>query len=359
MAVSELNIDRCAKLVARAIRDFELDLAGLSVLTEAASGSFVFTPLIAALAGADKVHALTRDSHYGSADEVARLTGEIASRWDVADRIEVLIARNDAAITESDVITNLGFVRPLDRPLLELLGPSSAIALMFEPWEHRESDVDLAGCRELDIPVLGTNEDDPRLRTFGYLPGIAAKLLLQLGTEVFGSRLLLVSGGRFATEIEQGLTRMGAEVDLFSPPLPAGDAAFEAAVTRADALVVADHPSSAPILGPDAGYTSRDLLKLSPGLVLAHIAGDVDEREIADSGIARAPGRIAAPGSMSVTAGYLGPKPVIDLHTAGLRIGAALSRARRGGLTASEAESSVLARLSLARGFEGISETIA
>lgn len=359
MAVSELNIDRCAKLVARAIRDFELDLDGLSVLTEAATGAFVITPLIAALAGAHKVRALTRDSHYGSASEVTTLTNELAARWGVADRIEVLTARDDPGIAESEVVTNLGFVRPLDRSFLERLGASSAVALMFEPWEHREADIDLAACRELGIPVLGTNEDDPRLRTFGYLPGIAAKLLLQLDTEVFGSRLLLVSGGRFATEIEQGLARMGAEVELFSPPLPAGDVTFETAVSRADAMVVADHPASAPILGSDAGYTSRDLLEMNPGLALAHIAGAVDAGEIADSGIARAPERIAAAGSMSVTAGYLGPKPVVDLHAAGLRVGAALSRARRSGLGAPEAASSVLARLPLARGFDGNSETIA
>jgi len=201
MAVPELNIDRCAKLVERAIRDFELDLDGLSVLTEAASGPFVFTPLVAALAGARTVRALTRDSHYGSALEVTTLTNELAARWGVADRVEVLVSRDDPGIGESDVVTNLGFVRPLDRSFLERLGGSSAVALMFEPWEHRDADIDLAACRELDIPVLGTNEDDPRLRTFGYLPGIAAKLLLELGIEVFGSRVLLVSGGRFAAEI--------------------------------------------------------------------------------------------------------------------------------------------------------------
>ena len=62
---------------------------------------------------------------------------------------------------------------------------------------------------------------------------------------------------------------------------------------------------------------------------------------------------------MSVTAGFLGPKPVIDLHTAGLRVGAALSRARRSGLDAAAAEASVLASLSLAHGFGEESETIA
>jgi hypothetical protein len=62
--------------VARIIRDtidfLELDLSGWTVLTEAASGPYVVTPVIAALAGAKRVLALTRDSHHGSVETVMR-----------------------------------------------------------------------------------------------------------------------------------------------------------------------------------------------------------------------------------------------------------------------------------------------
>lgn len=353
-AIATPNIDRCSKLIRRAIVDFDLALDGLTVLTEAASGPFVTTPLIAALAGAEKVGALTRNSRYGSAREVAALTVRLAERLEIADRIEILTSRDDALIGRSDVVTNLGFVRPLDRPFLTRLGPAPSIALMFEPWEHRETDVDLESCRELGIPVLGTNEDDPRLETFEYLPGIAAKLLFELGVEVFGSRLILVSTGRFATQIENGLARMGARVQVFSPPLSSKGPGFETAVAGADAMIVADHPASGPILGNDAGCTSFELLERNPGLSLAHIAGDVDAEEISGSGIACAPRHIAPAGFMSVTAGYLGPKPVIDLHTAGLKVGEALCRARRRGLSAIQAEANVLASLPLARGFDRV-----
>jgi hypothetical protein len=350
VAIAKPNIERCETLIRRALRDFGLDLEGLSVLTEAASGPFVNTPLIAALAGARQVLALTRDSPYGPADEVAALTRDFAASWGVGDHVEILFSRDDARISEADVVTNLGFVRPLDRPFLERLGPSAAIALMFEPWEHREADVDLASCRELGVPVLGTNEDDPRLQTFEYLQGIAAKLLFDLGVEVFGSRLVLVSRGRFASQIEKGLTAMGARVSTFRPPVGRGDSRFESAIGGADAMIAADYPASGPLLGA-GGYTSAELLERNAGLVLAHIAGDVDAAEIAASGMIHAPARIAGGGSMSVTAGFLGPKPVIDLHAAGLSVGAALVRARRRGHDAAEAESMVLAELPLARGF--------
>jgi hypothetical protein len=381
------DVHRCARLIRAAIEAFGLDLGGLTVLTEAASGPFVLTPLIAALAGAEKVRALTRDSRYATSREVEELTAGLAERWGVGDRIEVLTSRDDPRIAESDVVTNLGFVRPLDRAMLARLGPTAAIALMFETWERRDTDIDLACCRELGIPVLGTNEDDPRLRTFEYLPLIAAKLLLDLEVEVHGSRLVLVAGGKFAHAIEGGLARMGATVETFAPSLsgrPGGFAkegeeqeeeekekrkvaptdssrrpatsspqrgGFEEAIAAADAIIVADHPGSGPILGPGAGQTAADLLEWNPGIVLVHISGDVDAADLAGAGLRHAPERIAPPGHMSVTAGYLGPKPVIDLHTAGLAVGAALARARRRGLDGPRAEESAVAELPLAQGF--------
>ena len=46
-----------------------LDLKGKTVLTEAASGAYVVTPLLAAIAGA-KVYAFTRTTRYGTVDEI-------------------------------------------------------------------------------------------------------------------------------------------------------------------------------------------------------------------------------------------------------------------------------------------------
>ena len=49
-----MNIKRIEKLIGDAIDTYNLDLSGLTVFTEAASGNYVVTPLIAALAGSDR-----------------------------------------------------------------------------------------------------------------------------------------------------------------------------------------------------------------------------------------------------------------------------------------------------------------
>lgn len=56
---------------------------------------------------------------------------------------------------------------------------------------------------------------------------------------------------------------------------------------------------------------------------------------------------------MSVGTDYLGPKPLIDLHTAGLKVGERLAYARARGLPAREGEFTVLRETPLAQGFSG------
>jgi hypothetical protein len=56
---------------------------------------------------------------------------------------------------------------------------------------------------------------------------------------------------------------------------------------------------------------------------------------------------------MSVATDYIGPTPLIKLHTAGLKVGESLARARLKGLNGLEAELAVLRANSLAQGFPG------
>jgi hypothetical protein len=54
-------------LMRHAILQCDLDLSRVTVLTEAATGAYSVTPVLAALAGAQTVFAYARDSRHGSA----------------------------------------------------------------------------------------------------------------------------------------------------------------------------------------------------------------------------------------------------------------------------------------------------
>ena len=67
---------RLARLAREAVDTLGLDLRGRTVYTEAATGAYVVTPVLAALAGARRVTAMTRATPYGSVDDViAQTTG--------------------------------------------------------------------------------------------------------------------------------------------------------------------------------------------------------------------------------------------------------------------------------------------
>ena len=65
-----VNKRRVERLMWSAISDLELNLKDITVMTEAASGSFAVTPLIAALSGSPHVVAIAKDSPYGPALDV-------------------------------------------------------------------------------------------------------------------------------------------------------------------------------------------------------------------------------------------------------------------------------------------------
>lgn len=351
---SELNETRCLRLIHRAINVFGLDLSGLIVLTEAATGYYALTPLIAALAGAKHVYALTRDSRYGSAFTVQAGTMTLASSWCVADRVTVLFSRQDGRLGTADIVTNLGFVRPLDAAFLGRLKSTVAISLMWETWEYRPQELDLDACRRLGIVILGTDEHHPALQTMRYVGLLALKLLFELEIEVLSARVVVVGGGEFGNHATAALRTAGAEVTQLAvgggKSLLAPSACD--ALRGCDAVVVAEHCNDELLIGPGGQLTATQLYELSPGVCVIHIAGGVDRSSLEAAGILCKPEQFAPVGHMSVTTDYLGPRPLIDLHTAGLKVGEALARARLGGALPNEAESLVLSTCRLAQGFE-------
>jgi hypothetical protein len=330
--------ERVERLIEETVARFGLDLDGIAVLTETASGPFVVTPLIAACAGATVV-AVTRDSRYGSADEVRAYTEEWAGRLGVSAAVEVYVGVGADRAGAAELVTNLGFVRPIDAAFVERLRPGAAVSLMCEPWEVRPEDVDVIACRAAAVPVAGTNEHDPRLQTFRFVGMLALKLLLDLEVEVFLSKVVLVSSEPFTTPIAEVLEAAGSDVvvvdvasvgDLHAPDVIA-------ACTGVDALVVAEHRDRRTIVGGDTGIPIEALA--AAGTTVAHIAGAIEDPQ---GRLEKNPPGPVAPGWMTVTTDALGPRPVIDLHAAGLRVGQALVKGIRTLDDASGAERAAL-----------------
>ncbi len=351
------NKPRVKRLISECVKTLNLDLSGMVVLTEAASGNYIVTPLIAALAGAEKVIALTRDSRYATASGVERETFELAASFGFDhDKIRIYRNLNPSLVKEADIVTNLGFLRPLDEKFLTKMNRSAIISLMYETWEYREQDLDLAESFRRGIPVLGVNENHESLRIFDYIGHLCLKILFEAEIEVNKSRIVLVGDNEFGKNIARTLSKTSAEVlyvTSFSKGIVKQLGATKIGETLAgrtvqdqirncDALIINTYPHNELIVGDNGQITAARLKDLVPSALIFQFNGLVDRKSLEKHGFRCLPESPPTLGHMGWTLAHLGPKPVVALNSGGLKVGELLARARQSGLDCYEAMTEAL-----------------
>lgn len=336
-----MTIDRrIDRIFRRCIADFSLDLSGLTVFTEAATGAYLYTPILAAVAGAKRVFAVTRDSRYAPKEEVERLTREAAAAWNVDDRVTVRFEKSVEDVSAADIVTNSGFVRPIDARMVSWMKPTAVVSLMWEPWEFRPEQLDLLACRQHSILVMGTHEGNPPLSMYEYGGFFALKMLFELGLEGHKTRVIILGGAPgLGAAMHTHFRAVGMDVAWFADDNAAArpyadlDAFFREAGARYDAVIVAEHNLPRPILGAGGLLSYDRILATNPGIRIGVISGNVDAEGLRNSGLTYFPPVIQPWGLMSYQAGDLGPLPVIELYAGGLKVGEAMARARLRGLS--------------------------
>jgi hypothetical protein len=290
------------------IRILDLDLTGLEIVTEAATGAYASTAVIAALAGA-RVHACARDTHsHGSADDAVAATYGLAR----AARVEACIAFSRGVpqdtLRRSAILTNSGRIRPITRAMIGLLPPGAVIALMFEAWEFRETDLDLAACREGGIRLAAVNERHPDVAVFPFLGPLAVRLLEDAAFPVAGKRIAILCDNPFAPFLAEGLSAAGAEAMLFDGPSQLTEGPW-------DAVLLALVPRAIPLGQDDLETIARN----APGTLLAQFWGDIDRVAAARLGFRICPALEPGRGHMGILLNRLGHEPIVRLQTGGLK----------------------------------------
>lgn len=311
-------------LMRRTIARTGLNLSGKIVVTEAASGAYATTPVIAAMAGAGRVYALARPSRYGTVAEVTAWIYHLAIFAGVADRITVVEGLSPEILATADIVTNSGHVRPLTAEFINQLPSKAVIALMFEAWEFRSSDIDLDACARRGIPVVGVNERHPTVDVFSFLGPLCVKQLHDCGLAVYGNRLALLCDNDFAEPMFNGLSGIGAQTELFTSA---------SVVLRADwdAIVVALRPEDKPRVG---AAEARHLAQAAPsGVAVVQFWGDIDRPAVHAHSLNVWPRTAPAQGHMGVLLSDIGPEPIVRLQTGGLR---AAEWVMRGGATSAD-----------------------
>ncbi|MCX6225983.1 MAG: hypothetical protein NTV01_14725 [Bacteroidia bacterium] len=312
-----MEIDRC-----------QLDLSGSVVITEAATGSYVVTPVIAAMAGAKHVYAFTKSTTHGTVDTVIQQTMALAEIAHVKGKIDIVTEKEKEIIARADIITNSAHLRPIDSIMIQWMKPTAVISLMYEAWEFRESDLDLDSCKIKNIIVGATNERHASIDVFSYLGIMAIKLLTDAGIAVYGSHILLLCDNNFESYISKSLINAGAKLDV-KEKLYAKNNSY----LNYDAILVALKPRDNFIFAEsDINFIAEKLTTT----IIIQFWGDIQREEMRKRNILFWPISNVEKGHMGILPSNIGPEPIIKLQTGGLKVGELLWRYRKSGETVNE-----------------------
>lgn len=302
------DMRRMLRSMEQRIGILSLDLSGLHVVTEAATGAYASTAIIAALAGGT-VHACSRDTlKHGSAEEAIAATRELAVHAGVSTQISFSVGVPAAELEACDILTNSGRLRPIDRAMVEQLRADAVIALMFEAWEFREADLDRAACAARGIRIAAVNERHRDIAVFPFLGRLCVRQLRDAGLAVSGKRVAVLCDNPFATFLRDGLAEAGGEGHLFERAEDLADGAW-------DAVVVALLPS-----GGGLGRSQLEIIaRRAPKALLSQFWGDVDRSAARELGVAVHPREAPPPGHMGILLDRLGHEPIIRLQAGSIK----------------------------------------
>src|SRR5690606_4176947 len=120
---------------------------------------------------------------------------------------------------------------------------------------------------------------------------------------------------------------------------------------KLDAILVAEHANPDLLLTEDGLLPPERIAEINPAIHVGVIGGSVDADRCRKAGLFLYPEVIKPFGYMSYQSYHVGPRPVLELYAAGLKVGELMARARLSNLSCKEAAISVLMN-SLAQDFQ-------
>lgn len=310
------------------IKKLGLDLSGLIVATECASGPYAYTPVTALLAGAKKVISIGKTTSYGTFSENADHIKNICKETGIRNEIEFLEKSDVSSTTLENVniYTNSGMLRPITKAVIDMLPSYAIIPLMWETWEFREADLDIKACQDKEIAVIGTNESFPAINMFGYNAFIVLKLLFDLGIEGHNNKIVLIGGGKSGQGAFEGLKKTSIDVLWYTLSGENGSSKYSDLKNilkedHIDAIINFEHEHDVNMLNGDYGLDFTVLKKKFPSLSYGHICGNIIPDDLTKSGLNYLPKKILPFGYMSYATENIGIRPVIELSAMGLKVG--------------------------------------
>jgi hypothetical protein len=320
------------------VESLDLNLKGKVVLTEAATGPYVVTPVLAALAGA-KVYAYAKNTRYGEVHEVFDNTKKVYENLE-DDSLDINFICNVTPdiIAQADIITNSGHLRPLDAEKLQYAKDDVAIPLMYEAWEWRDADMDINYIRKRGFKIGATNERHPEVDVFNFLGDMAVKLIFDSGLCLYKNKFILICNNDFGPHIAKVVAKMCDGLGVIDKMENRHKYQFENVdwisefpkidipdkYKDAEAVIFTAYPFDDVWMG--SGNEAISIAKLKQRLNHPYVlryAGDVDCKGLKAFDINYYPQHVAS-GHMGILPSAIGYDPIIRLQAGGLKAAEAL-----------------------------------
>ena len=318
------------------VKALNLNLKGKVVLTEAASGAYVVTPLIAAIAGA-KVFAFSKSTSYGTVEEIFSNTQYYIDKFEGVLDITFITELTPEIISQADIITNSGHLRPLDESKLQHAKDGVVIPLMYEAWEWRDTDMDIHYIRKRGFKVGATNERHSKIDVFNYLGDMALKQIFDAGICPYNNDFLLVCNNDFgpfiAKTISKNCRNLGvidldsnkSKYDLDSIDWIGGfpNLNIPEKYKQSEAIIFTAYPFDKNWIGENTDL-SLDTLKLKiENPYVLRFCGDIDSLAFDKYKVNYFP-KIVKSGHMGILPSAIGFDPIIRLQSGGLKVSESL-----------------------------------
>lgn len=314
----------------------DLDLSGLNVVTELASKAYMYTAVMAAMAGAN-VTAVGKTTHYGTFQELKNELETLLTQ--VACNPDISVFENDLPEeiwSGADIVTNSGMLRPITADVINLMKPTAVIPLMWESWEFRNEDLDIRACRKKGVAVAGTNENNRFFNLFKYNGILALKILFELKVDILSTPIAVIGNYKITKPMTELLGKINNNIIWCHDE--SGSDAIRSILDANDlgCLIIADMGKNNELIGKNGSISFSELSDRFPGLRIAHIAGYIDVKELEGSGLEYFPLTIAAPGYMSYSIAEVSDYPVFYLSLFGLKVGELIAKSRLSGKSIEE-----------------------
>ena len=309
---------RAIQIIKNTVQDLELNLNPYVVLTEVGSNNYLYTPIIPLIAGAKKVFACTRDSTHGKANEIVEQCLEIAKYLGCDHKLEFSINKpNINHIKTADIITNSGFIRPLNKEFIKNIKKSAVIPLMFESWEIRDEDIDIKACTEKNIKVSGTWENHPQISVFDYVKELTLKMIFEAGFEINGNKFIVWSNDHFGEKAKEILKLNKAKQVVLTTDYNN----LKSNLSDTDVILLFDYNESRILFGDNSFFNIDELKKINQSFAIIHLYGNVDYRYLLEKNISVYPKKNGLAQNMTFTLAHVGLIPLLRLLTSGFKVG--------------------------------------